>query len=283
LNERFRDAVERLRAAGVDNPRLDARVLWEHAKKMNRPPQGEGGIFEALIARRVAREPVAYILGRKGFWSLEFAVGPGALVPRPETETLVERVLAAFPDRVAPLSVLDLGTGTGCLLLSVLHEYPNARGIGVDASPEALAWARRNAEGLGLGGRCRMVAGTWGDDLSDGYDVILSNPPYIRASDIAQLAPEVRLYEPPGALDGGPDGLEAYRSLGPEIHRLLNPCGLAFLETGEGQAATVVEILGQSGLGCREIAADLAGIGRCVAAEHRASAQKTVGSPAPNR
>jgi release factor glutamine methyltransferase len=276
LNERFRDAVERLRAAGVDNPRLDARVLWEHA-------QAAAAQFDSLIARRVAREPVAYILGRKGFWSLEFAVGPGALVPRPETETLVERVLAAFPDRGAPLSVLDLGTGTGCLLLSVLSEYPNARGTGVDASPDALAWASRNAESLGLEVRCRMVRGSWGDDLSDGYDVILSNPPYIKTGDIALLAPEIRLHEPPGALDGGPDGLEAYRSLGPEIHRLLNPCGLAFLETGEGQAATVVEILGQSGLGCREIAADLVGIGRCVTAEHRASAQKRVGSPAPNR
>jgi release factor glutamine methyltransferase len=319
LNTAFRAAVERLRAAGVDNPRLDARVLWDHAQKPNPPleggsknskdfsgrdsekalnpspkfapqistlPQGDGGIterFETLIQRRLAREPVAHIIGHKEFWSLEFDVGAGVLVPRPETETLVECVLGKFPDRTAPLDVLDLGTGTGCLLLSVLNEYPNARGTGVDTSPEALGWARRNMETLGVSARCRLVVGNWGDDLSDQFDVILSNPPYIRASDIALLAPEIRLYEPSGALDGGPDGLDAHRALGPEIARLLKPGGLAFLEMGEGQAATVVEILGASGLGTREIALDLAGIGRCVIAEHRASAQKTVGSPAPNR
>jgi release factor glutamine methyltransferase len=226
-------------------------------------------MFEQLIARRIAREPVAYITGHKGFWSLDFDVGPGVLVPRPETETLVESALTEFADRSAPLDVLDLGTGTGCLLLSVLNAFPNARGTGVDASPQALDWTRRNAAKLGFAARCRLIAGNWGDDLSGRFDVILSNPPYIRTGDIALLTPEIRLYEPSGALDGGPDGLGAYRALGPGIARLLKPCGLAFLEMGEGQDKAVVEILGRSGLGTRRIAADLAGIGRCVIAEHR--------------
>ena len=319
MNTAFRDTVERLRAAGIDNPRLDARVLWEFAREPNPPleggsknpkdfsgrgsapgfdpspkfapqistlPQGEGGAverFEGFVARRVAREPVAYITGTKGFWSLELDVGPGALVPRPETETLVESVLAEFPDRTAPLQVLDLGTGTGCLLLSVLSEYPRAHGIGIDASLEALGWARRNARKLGLANRCTLPAGNWADDLSDGFDVILSNPPYITRQDIASLAPEIRFYEPWSALDGGPDGLDAYRALAPEIARLLNGTGLAFLEMGQAQGPAVAEIMAGAGLGTRKIVPDLAGIGRCVVAEHGSVIEKTVGSPAPNR
>jgi release factor glutamine methyltransferase len=236
-----------------------------------------------MIARRLAREPVAYITGTKGFWSLEFDVGPGVLVPRPETETLVESVLAEFPDRAAPLRVLDLGTGTGCLLLSVLSEYPEAQGTGVDASPEALGWARRNARKLGFADRCTLTAGNWGDDLSDRFDVILSNPPYIRTQDIASLAPEIRLFEPWSALDGGPDGLDAYRSLAPEIARLLNGTGQAFLEMGQDQGPQVAEIMAGAGLGTRKIVPDLAGIGRCAVVEHGSVTEKTVGSPAPNR
>ncbi len=201
----------------------------------------------------------------------------------PKTETLVESVLREFPDRTAPLAVLDLGTGTGCLLLSVLSEYPNARGTGVDASPEALFWACHNARKLRLADRCKPIAGNWGDDLSERFDVVLSNPPYIRASDVASLAPEIRLYEPVAALDGGPDGLDAYRALASRISLLLKAEGLAFLEMGKGQDTAVTEILAKAGLGTREIVPDLAGIGRCAVAEHADSAEKTVGSPAPNR
>ncbi len=319
MNTALRDVIERLRAAGIDNPRLDARVLWEFAQKPNPPleggskfaqqisgrgptfapnpspknpsdfsilPQGEGGVterFESFVQRRIAREPVAYITGRKEFWSLEFDVGFGVLIPRPETETLVESVLREFPDRAAPLDVLDLGTGTGCLLLSVLNEYPLARGTGIDASPDALRWARRNAQKLGLEDRCNLVAGNWGDDLSERFDVILSNPPYIRAQDIAALAPEIRIYEPVAALDGGPDGLDAYRALAPRIPPLLKAEGLAFVEMGEGQDTAVTEIVGEAGLGTRKIVPDLAGIGRCAVVGHRNPAEKTVGSPAPNR
>lgn len=234
----MKDVVERLRAAGVDNPRLDVRLL----------------ATEEQVARRIAREPVAYILGHKGFWTLDIQVGPGALIPRPETETLIEQLLKHVPDRTAALDILDLGTGTGCLLAAALAEYPNARGVGVDSSPDALAWARRN-----LGDRARLVENDF-MQIDGAYDVILSNPPYIRSDDIPNLAPEVRLYEPARALDGGPDGLDAYRALGPVIRRLLKPGGLAFLEIGAGQGAEVSALLGLDILG---IVPDLAGIERC--------------------
>lgn len=234
------DAIERLRAAGVDNPRLDARLLTT----------------EEQIARRVAREPVAYILGRKGFWTLDIQVGPGALIPRPESETLIEQLLKYFPDRSAALDILDLGTGTGCLLAAALSEFPNARGMGIDSSEAALAWARRNVEAKLLRGEFADAAGL--------HDAILCNPPYIRSADIAGLAPEVRLYEPVGALDGGADGLGAYRVLAPVIDRLLKPEGLAFLEIGAGQGEAVTAIMTGKGLKVFEIASDLAGIARCV-------------------
>jgi len=229
--------MERLRAAGIDNPRLDARLLTT----------------EDQIARRIAREPVAYILAHKGFWTLDIKVGPGALIPRPETETLIEQLLKHVPDRTATLDILDLGTGTGCLIAAAMSEYPNARGTGIDSSQEALAWARQNTN-------ANLILGDFAE-IDGAYDLILSNPPYIRTQDIPNLAPEVRLYEPVGALDGGPDGLDAYRALGPAIRRVLRPGGLAFLEIGAGQGAQVSTILG---LEILELAPDLAGIERCV-------------------
>ena len=289
----MRDAVERLRAAGVDNPRLDARILWAHAQS-NPPleggskfaqqisgrgqspaldpspknpsdfstlPQGEGRVaerFEQLIRRRIAREPVAYITGHKEFWSLDFVVGPGVLIPRPETETLIEQLLKRFPDRAAPLEMLDLGTGSGCLLIAALSEYPGATGTGVDASDEALEWAARNIAAHGLESRGRLIGCDF-TEIGGVYDVILSNPPYIRTQDIAVLAPDVRLYEPARALDGGADGLDAYRVLAPEIERLLKPDGLAFLEIGAGQGPAVGKLMKTI-----EIVPDLAGIDRCV-------------------
>ncbi len=248
----MKDAVEKLRAAGVDNPRLDARVLREAA--------ADDAEFESFIARRVAREPVAYITGRKEFWSLDFAVGPGALVPRPETETLIEQMLARFPDRAAPLDVLDLGTGSGCLLVAALHEYPNARGVGVDSANEALAWTHRNIQKHGLGDRAFRLRQDFAQ-VSGEHDVVLCNPPYVRSADIAALEPEVRRYEPRAALDGGQDGLAAYRALGQVLRRQLKPGGLAFLEIGAGQDDAVHGLLNLEILG---IAPDLAGIPRAV-------------------
>ena len=268
------NAALRLSVAGVDSPRLDARLLLAHAMN-TRPDDLVGNIdvstdalalFETFLARRILREPVAYIVGKREFWSLEFDVGPDALIPRPETETLIEQVVHSFRDRSARLDVVDLGTGTGCLLAACLSEYPTARGVGIDASDGALAWARRNIEKLGLGGRCRLEPGSWNTITISEADVILSNPPYVRRQDVPLLPPDVRLYEPFSALDGGDDGLDAYRALAPVIKRILKPQGLAFLEIGAGQEEGVSAILQAQGLITVEIATDLAGVGRCVVA-----------------
>jgi release factor glutamine methyltransferase len=265
-------AALRLSIAGVDSPRLDARLLLAHAMK-TRPDTLVGSVdvppdvladFEAMLARRSLREPLAYITGTKEFWSLEFDVGPGALIPRPETETLIDAMLERFPDKSAPLDVLDLGTGSGCLMIAALSEYPNARGVGVDASEGALGWARRNVEKLGMKERCQLDLANWAQVPAASADVILSNPPYIQAGDIPTLAPEVRKFEPVSALDGGEDGLDAYRSLAGLLGRILRPAGLAFLEIGQGQADQIPGILAAEGLKTQEIVPDLAGIGRCV-------------------
>ena len=253
------NAVGRLAAAGIDNPRLDARLLLAHAS-------GDAARFESLVARRVAREPLAYITGHKEFWSLDFEVGPGVLIPRPETETVIERALAQFPDRQAALQVLDLGTGSGCLLIALLKEYPNAQGLGLEMADDARAFAERNIARHNLGARCAIRSGSWGEAISSTYDVILSNPPYIRSADIAGLEAEISAYEPLLALDGGADGLSAYRALAPEIARLLRPGGYAFVEIGAGQAAAVGDLFRDEGLQLGAIAPDLAGIPRVVTA-----------------
>ncbi|MEI9886886.1 MAG: peptide chain release factor N(5)-glutamine methyltransferase [Rhizomicrobium sp.] len=261
------DAVKHLRDAGVDNPRLDARLLWAFAKSL---PQGEGEIsarFETYIARRAAREPLAYITGAKEFWSLNFAVGPGVLIPRPDSETIIESALRCYPDRAAPLSILDLGSGSGCLLVAALHEYPHAHGVGIDSSPEALAWARRNVAAHKLEDRATLIETGWLEEASPGFDLVLANPPYIPAGDIAGLQPEVALYEPHAALDGGPDGLDAYRALAPRIARLLNPAGHAFLEIGQGQGDAVATLLRAAGLQVPAVNPDFSGIPRVAVAK----------------
>ncbi len=318
MSDPVAEAAARLKDAGVDNPRLDARLLWEFAKS-NPPlegpasdsvrarseaeqgskfakqisgrgrasrsapdpspknpsdfstlPQGEGETleyFEALLLRRIAREPLAYITGHKEFWSLDFAVGPGVLIPRPDSETLVEDVRRTYPDHGAPLSILDLGTGSGCLLVAALKEYPNAHGVGIDQSPEALAWARRNVAAHRLEDRATLIESGWLEEASPGFDILLSNPPYIRTADIAALQPEVARFEPAAALDGGPDGLDAYRALALRIGRLLKPSGRAFLELGAGQGESVAALLAANGLSLDHFAADLAGIPRCLVAK----------------
>jgi release factor glutamine methyltransferase len=249
----IRAAAERLTAAGIDSPRLDARLLWQFARS-------DAALFESLIDRRCAREPLAYIVGHKEFWSLDFEVGPGVLVPRPETETVIEQVLEEFPDRSASLSVLDFGTGSGCLLVAFLKEYPNAHGLGIDCSEQALATAARNIARHGLAHRAEIRAGNWGDEIHGRWDVVLSNPPYIRKSDMAELEPEIACYEPAGALDGGADGLNDIRALAVALDRLLS--GAGFIEIGAGQAADATEVFTACGLVVPRIAADLAGIPR---------------------
>jgi release factor glutamine methyltransferase len=206
---------------------------------------------------------MAYILGEREFWSLPLFVGPGVLVPRPETETLVEAALEAFPDRTAPLRILDLGTGSGCLLLALLREYPNASGVGVDRSAEALAHATLNARRHGLADRALLVRGDWGRGLAESFELIVANPPYVASGELAELAPEVARYEPRAALDGGADGLDAYRAILPDLPRLLAPAGVACLEIGAGQA-TALAALAEVGGFRVAVRPDLAGIPRCL-------------------
>ncbi len=269
-------AAARLRAAGVEGPRRDARLLLGAALgagpelAIDRPERrldgSERARFERLIARRAAREPVSRILGRRGFWSLEFKITPDTLDPRPDSETLVEAVLAQIDDRAAPLSILDLGTGSGCLLLALLAELPAARGLGVDISAAALKVARENARFLGLSVRARFERRDWAMGLGGFWQAIVSNPPYIKESEIEGLAPEVAHYDPNLALTAGLDGLDAYRALLPQAARLLERGGVLALEVGEGQQEAVEALLVATGLTplCRN--RDLAGIERCLVA-----------------
>ncbi len=204
--------------------------------------------FATLVARREAREPLALILGRREFWGLEFAVSPATLIPRPESETLIEAAIAAFLHRPPPRLILDLGTGTGCLLLAALSEFPGAFGIGVDRSSAAAALAARNATSLRLADRAGIVCADWADALDGRFDLVLCNPPYIRSEDLGRLMPEVARHEPRSALDGGPDGFAAYRRLLPVLPRLLIPGSVAVLELGAGQAEIAAELALQAGL-----------------------------------
>jgi release factor glutamine methyltransferase len=280
-------ATERLRAVGVESPRREARLLLAHSLGIrpeafvsgNIPsPNTEAwGRFQTALERRASREPLAYILGRREFWSLDFEVGPGVLIPRPESEIMVEQALKRFPIRDAPLRVMDLGTGSGCLLLAFLSERPKADGVGVDISREALGIAKRNAENLGLGSRTWFVRGDWMSALSGTWDVIFVNPPYIVQGELAGLDPEVSCYEPRAALDGGPDGLCAYRRIAAALFPRLGPQGRVFLEVGQGRASDVESILAEKGLSVEGTVLDLACIPRClvvVASAARITAKK---------
>jgi release factor glutamine methyltransferase len=270
----------RLAAAGIAGARAEAWLLLAAAAGVERATLMAGpdtlsarqeARLDALLRRRLAREPVAYLLGEKEFWSLRFEVGPAVLIPRPETETVVEAVLARLPDRASPLRLLDLGVGSGCLLLALLSELPRATGLGVDDSAAALALARRNAERLGLAARADFQAGRWGAGVAGRFDLIVSNPPYVAEGDWDGLQPEIREYEPKAALVAGPDGLAAYRALAPDCARLLAPGGLCALEIGYGQGDAVAGLLAAAGLTVVRRRCDLAGIERCVLARHQPS------------
>jgi release factor glutamine methyltransferase len=266
----LRDGAERLAAAGIEGARREARLLMAHAMDMPSTqllPGAETMVdtvrFDALVARRAAREPLALVTGRQAFWSLDFAVSPATLVPRADSETLIEAALAAFPVRQAVRRVLDLGTGTGCLLLAALHEFPAPFGVGVDRVPAAAGLARRNAAALGMADRAAFLCADWAAPLAARFDLILCNPPYIRAGDIPGLMPEVALHEPPSALSGGTDGLDAYRAVMPALPALLDAGGVAVLELGQGQAAAVTALAAAAGFAATT-RADLAGIDRAL-------------------
>ena len=266
-----------LRAAAVEAPRQEARLLLAHAMGCRQedllrdprapvPPEAEAR-FRRSLAARARHAPMAYLLGEAGFWTLDFLCTPATLIPRADTETLVEAALEAFPDRAAVRRVLDLGTGTGALLLAVLSEFPGAFGIGVDRNAEAAALARANAGRNGLADRAALLAGDWGKALSGRFDLVLSNPPYIESAAIPGLMPEVALHEPALALDGGPDGLNAYAALAAALPALLAEGGRAVLELGAGQQEPVEALMRAAGLrplGCR---ADLGGIPRALVLE----------------
>ncbi len=265
-------AIARLSAVGVDNPRMDARLLLCHSACLelaniivdpNVVLADECfRKFETLVERREKREPVSHLIGEREFWSLPFIVTADVLDPRPASETLIEAALDHVRDRSEPVSVLDLGTGSGCLLIAVLSELPGARGVGVDTSEAALVIARRNAEKNLVDDCTTFVSSSWGRSVSGSFDLILSNPPYISESGRDDLEPEVAMYEPASALFAGKDGLSAYREVAPDILRLLNPDGVAAIECGRDQMTTVIEIFDDAGLRHVETRCDLDGIER---------------------
>ncbi len=264
-------AVARLEAAGIDGPGRDARVLLAHALGVGADrltlhlqdamTAAQSAAYEAALVARIARQPVAQIIGQRLFWGLSFRVTPDTLDPRPETETLV----AAALERPF-LKVLDLGTGTGCILLSCLKGMPMARGVGVDASPAALDVAAGNARDLGLADRARFLVSDWLSAVSGAFDLIVSNPPYIAAEEMAALAPEVRDWEPHLALTPGGDGLDAYRAIARGAGARLMPGGRILLEIGPTQGAAVAGLLAAAGLGEVRVLPDMDGRDRVVAA-----------------
>jgi release factor glutamine methyltransferase len=270
----LKEAVALMKAAALDTPVLDARLIVQHALGVGWETlflqddqtlgDDERARLEHELTRRAACEPVSRIVGRRHFWTLDLAVSPDTLDPRADTETLIEAALAAFPDRTLPLRVLDFGTGTGALLLAILAEYKAATGLGIDRSPGAIAVATHNAADHQLGGRAEFRLGDWGQGIAGAFDLILSNPPYIERGALAGLPRDVRDYDPPLALDGGEDGLDAYRALCPDIAALLALDGMAILEVGQGQADAVVSIAGQSGLLPAGRRSDLGGIARAL-------------------
>ena len=256
--------------AGIDQPRREARLLLAHILGVPSnalPPPNtpvDHQALQAAVARRAAHEPLAYITGTQGFWTFEVAVSPATLIPRPDSETLIEAAIAARPNRAAVTSVLDLGTGTGCLLLAALVEFPAAIGIGTDRVPQAAALAAANASRLGLTHRADFLAADWAAPLRARFDLILSNPPYITTNDIPGLMRGVREHEPVTALDGGATGLAAYAHLIPAVKHLLKPGGLAIMELGAGQFPATAHLATQAGFTQIEARADLAGITRAL-------------------
>lgn len=268
----------RFRAAGIDSDALDARLLTGAALNLDltgviaqatrQLTTDEADRLDGFARRRLAGEPVARVLGSKEFWGLPFKLSAETLVPRPDTETIVEatlEILRAEDRAQARLRIADLGTGSGAILLALLTELPDATGIGTDLSTAALGTAKANAQYLGLASRADFIVSDYADALSGTFDLIVSNPPYIRSADIAGLAPEVRDHDPHLALDGGRDGLEAYRRIAPQAARLLSPGGLLVLEIGQGQDDDVARLVAAAGLTVMGPAKrDLAGIGRAV-------------------
>jgi release factor glutamine methyltransferase len=271
--------ADKFREAGIDSGEADARLLMAYALGVDRAELiANGGraltveqadAIDALAARRLKREPVARIFGHKEFWNLSLQIGPAVLVPRPETETVVEAALDAVgrdARQMAQLRILDIGTGSGALLLALLSELPNAVGTATDISAAALDVARANAERVGVAGRCTFIACDIAAGVPGPFDLIVSNPPYVVHGEIASLPPEVRDYDPALALDGGADGLDGYRAIAAQARRLLAPGGKVIVELGAGQEAAVRALFTKAGLAAAAVLNDLAGIPRALTA-----------------
>lgn len=277
-----------LAASGVPTPALDARLLLQHAAQVSRedlilepdrPLEADAAeMFRILIDRRVRREPVSRILGTREFYGRPFTVTPAVLDPRPDTETLIDAALRILP---RDARILDLGTGSGAILLTLLAERGDATGVGVDVSPDALAVARRNAVACGVAGRAELVEGSWFGPVTGTFDLIVSNPPYITRADIAALDPDVRCFDPTLALDGGSDGLEAYRAIAAGAGRVLSAIGHILVEIGAGQETDVNVIFANAGFASAGMHCDLGGHVRCLGFNHFIL-KKPVGNPQPS-
>ena len=281
LADLLRAHEARLTAVGVETPSLDARLLTGAVLGLDRTQMfvqperpvsaDERARIESLIARRSLREPVARILGEREFWSLPFGLNESTLDPRPDSETLIEQALKnlGHDRQTQPLCILDLGTGSGCLLIALLSALPHATGLGIDIAPRALSQARVNAARNGVSSRAVFRSGNWLDGMDDFFDIIISNPPYIPRGDIARLEPDVRDFDPLQALDGGADGLDIYRALIPPMLDRLKPSGFVVLEVGVGQARTVADLLDENGFVSISIHQDYGGIERCLIGHNR--------------
>lgn len=275
----WRQVRDRFRASGIDTPELDARLLAQKAfgldsmalvrREREPAPADQFKTLDQFAQRRLVGEPISRIAGEQEFWGLNFALNDSTLVPRPETEQLVEEGIASLDGKRSPY-VLDLGTGSGAIIVSILDALPKAKGFATDIAEEALAAARQNAERHGVAARLQLKAGPWWQAVphTEMFDLIVANPPYIATPAIAELPAEVRVFDPRAALDGGWDGLEAYRAIAAQAARRLNPGGLALLEIGYNQGETVSRMFGRAGFGRVEVRKDLAGLDRVVAASH---------------
>ena len=279
MSEALNLLAQAFRTAGIEDADVDARLLVGHALHLDRArliaqsdrilEAREINVISALAARRLKREPVSRILGQKEFWSIALAITPDVLVPRPETETVVEGALDFVVRgglRMEKLRILDIGTGSGALLLALLRELPNATGTGTDISTGALKVARENAARCGVEGRCTFVVCDIASVVEGPFDLLVSNPPYIAHDEITSLAPEVKNYDPTVALDGGDDGLAAYRAIAADAKRLLAPGARMFVELGAGQEAAVRDLFTNVGLTAGIARTDLAGIPRVLGA-----------------
>lgn len=276
LGQAHTAAARLLREARIETPQLDARLLLCHAAGLTHEAYVAGlddalapdaaARFGTYVERRLAGELVSRIIGFREFYGRPFCIDQSTLDPRPDTETLIEAALAMV-DCEAPLDILDLGTGSGCILVTLLAELPKVIGLGIDKSLPALEIARANAQILGVGDRANFVAGDWLEPIDGTFDLVVANPPYLSVADMAALSPEVRDHDPKAALDGGRDGLSAYRRIAPQLRKALRPGGFALFEVGQDQAQAVLRLLAESGLEVGEgqnLWRDLAGRPRVV-------------------